>query len=247
MLTKRAITIRFKLRDSLLPLTCASALGISALGYGQSMIDIAFNWGGSTPSGAAYWGGASDQWNVFDAYNTTTGGPFTLVDVNGGTTSVDMSYSADGAVKSLNTGTQPDPALTSYYLFNNSSGSIDLDLAGLLPSQAYQLVMYVSSDDALAGDRSLTGSVTGSAAVGFSATGDPQSSFIPGENIVTLSAVSDAAGDLSIVESDGGTNTTGEVDLNGLQIQAVPEPSPVSILALGIVPAITRRRRKSKN
>jgi hypothetical protein len=246
MFTKRVINFNAVATRSLATVACASLLGLSSVANGQGMIDIAYNWGGGSPSGAAYWGMANDQWNIYNAFNAPTGGPFALMNVAGAGTGATMSYSASGGVQSATSNTQPDPQLTNYYLYNNASGPIVISLDGLTPNQEYAMVLYVSSNDAGGGDRSLMGTVTGSGTTNFAATGDPQATFVTGFNIVTLTAMSDSTGALTITENDGPLNTSGEVDMNGLQIQAVPEPAPMAALGIGILGLLSVRRRRTR-
>jgi hypothetical protein len=212
------------------------------------LVDVAFynsGYGGTQPTGAAVLGQAGDQWNWIDGMNCPScPGPVSLTDTNGNATGVSLSFQADGAVVSAATNTQPDPDLTNNYLFNNSSGSILLTLDGLIPSQNYLLVLYVASDDASGGNRSLTGTVAGATTVPFAATGDPQPTFINGENVVALNVTSDASGSLAITESDGPLNS-GEVDLNGLQIET-PEPASLGLLSFGLALLAWRTRRATR-
>jgi hypothetical protein len=202
-----------------------------------SLIDVSFYNSGYPPTiqptGAAVLGQAGDQWNWIDA-GITNGSP-DLIDSTGTLTGASLTFTADGGVRSLNLNTQPVPDLTNAYLFNNTGGTITVTLDGLTPSQNYLLVLYVASDDAFSGARSLTGVVNGLTSVPFSATGDAQPSFINGENVVELGVTSDASGSLTISESDGLGNSSGEVDMNGLQLQSgtVPEPASLSLLCLG--------------
>jgi hypothetical protein len=211
-----------------------------------ALIDVAFYssaFPNAQPSGAAVLGSAGDQWNWVDGAGCPScSGPVSLTDMTGNPTTATLSYQADGAVISATTGTQPVPNLTNTYLFNNSGGSITVTLNGLAASQAYNLVLYVSSDDA-SGDRALTGTVTGLAAVPFSATGDPQPAFVNGKNVVQLAVTSDASGTLLISEDNPG-NGSGEVDLNGLQLQAVPLPSSLVLFSGGV--ALLARRARSR-
>lgn len=230
----------------------AAAIVVALLGgaaiANAGLVDVAFyssNFAHTTMSGAAVLGAAGDVWNSFDAGNPNTPtnyGPFALVDTASNATGISLSFNADGGVISGHSGTQPDPNLTNSYLYNNTSGPITETLTGLAPNASYNLVLYVASDDALRGDRSVTGSANTSA---FAATGNPQSTFINGENVVELTVSADSTGALAIAENDGLTNTSGEVDLNGLQLQslATPEPGSLLLLCLGAGALLVRKRR----
>lgn len=198
------------------------------------LVDIAFynsGYGGTQPTGAAVLGQAGDQWNWIDAANCPTCPANTsLIDTNGNAISAVLNFTADGAVPSATVGTSPDPNLMNNYLFNNTSGEVTVTLSGLLPNQAYNLVLYVASFDASGGERALAGTA---GSVPFAATGDAQSSFVNGANVVELSVTSDGSGNLAIVEGDGLANSTDEVDLNGLQLASVPEPGTIGMIVLG--------------
>jgi len=150
---------------------------------GAEALDVAFYNSGFSgnvmPTGPAFVGQAGDQWNWIDASNCPgCPGPVSLVDTDGNGTSATLSFTADGSVPSATVETQPDPDLTNNYLFNNSGGAVTITLNGLVPNFNYLLVMYVSSDDSAGGQRSLAGTANGEP---FTATGDPQSTFVNGE------------------------------------------------------------------
>lgn len=157
----------------------------------------------------------------------------------GNPSGVTLTFDAEGGVISNNTGTQPVPALTDTYLYDNDGGSIGVTLSGLTPNADYRLVLYVASDDAAGGSRALTGTANG---VSFAATGNPQPAFMDGENVVELGVTSDGGGDLTISEDNPG-NGDGEVDLNGLQLQTAPEPASLSLLCIGAALLAYRARR----
>ena len=57
-----------------------------------------------------------------------------------------------------------------------------------------------------------------------------------------LNVTSDAGGNLAIVEGDGLTNSSGEVDFNGLQLVTL---EPASLTQLGLGCALLGRARKA--
>jgi hypothetical protein len=223
---------------------CVFAVGLSTVGYAQPLIDVSLGDGSVTPSGAAVLGTAGDQWNSFDA-SFGSFGPISVFDSTGAGTSAAVSILCDGGVMALNGPSQPLPDLTHYYAFNNTGGWIAGEVEGLQANQAYNLVLYVASDDASGGDRSVAGAVFGATLTPFFATGDPQSSFVNGENVVELQVVTNAKGALTFIEGDGIGNTSGEVDLNGFQLQAVPEPASLAALGIGFVALWARRKKKA--
>ncbi len=224
------------------------ALGSSAMAQ-AALIDVSFynsGFGGTQPSGSAVLGSAGDQWNWVDAANCPScPGPIGLVNSSGALSLVSMSFSAQGGVVSLNTGSQPVPELMDNYLFDNTGGSIGVSLAGLTPGGVYRLVLYVASNDASGGDRALSGVVTGLSVTPFAATGDPQAAFIDGSNVVELNVQADLAGGLSILENNPG-NASGEVDLNGFQLLSAPEPGAFALCGAGLALCALSRRVRAR-
>lgn len=223
---------------------CVFAAGLTTLGYSQPLIDVSFGDGSVTPSGAAVLGTAGDQWNAFDA-SFGSFGPIPLFDTTGAGTSAAVSLLCDGGVMAASSPSQPLPDLTHYYAFNNTGGWIAGEVEGLKANQAYNLVLYVASDDAVNGNRAVSGAVFGSSVTPFSATGNPEASFVNGQNVVELQVTTNASGALTFIEGDGAGNTSGEVDLNGLQVQAVPEPASLAALGIGFAALWARRKKKA--
>lgn len=185
--------------------------------------------GGSTASGAAVVGTASDLWNGIDA-DPGSGGPISLMDTSGNPTSAFLTYNSPGGggVAPASPNIQPNPSLMYDYLFNNNSTFISVTLGGLAPSTPYDLYIYLASDDAAGSDRAAN--VVANLVSG-TATGNPQTSFINGENYLLLQPTSSALGTIDILETDGAANTSGEIDMNGLQLTAVPDPSSTLLLS----------------
>jgi len=241
---------RMKVQDAgkSMTLTATLCCALGAISAHSALIDVNFysaGYGGSTASGAAVVGGASDIWNGI-AGDNGSGSGISLVDANGNTTSVTLSYDTSGgsAITSVAQNTQPNPSLMNDYLFNNTGGDITVTLQGLVASTPYDLYVYLASNDGGSGARAAE--VTANS-VFASATGDPQASFIPGQNYILLAATSDASGTINITESDSaGVNFSGEVDMNGLQISSVPEPTTLSLLAISGLGLILFARRSAR-
>jgi hypothetical protein len=166
------------------------------------------------------------------------GGPLTLVDSSDDSTALELYYSADSATLSAITDTQPNPSLTNSYAFANYN-QIRLTIDGLGADTPYDIYVYVASDDASSSENGVT--VQANAAEG-TASGDPQPTFIEGENYLLLTPTSDDSGSITLTENTSLANTSGEIVMNGIQIN-VPEPSSASVaLILGVM-LLTRRRR----
>jgi len=229
----------------------ALALGLNTAC--ASLIDVNFysaGVGGSTASGAAVVGTATDTWNGFDGDNG--GGFATLVNSQGAATPVSLFYTNYGgsAVRSATANIQPNASLMSDYIFNNGTGNDDIvvTLSGLLHSTPYDLYVYLASNDASGGDRSA--SVTANSA-SSTATGNPQITFINGQNYLLLVPTSTSAGIITITETpNAGVQ---EVDMNGLQLSTlpttgVPDASPtLRLLLVGGIGLILFARRTSRS
>ena len=210
-------------------LAAVMVLGTTSVRAAFNSIDVNFyasGFGGSTATGAAVVGSSSDTWNGIDGAVNSSGGPLALVDVASNSTPITLSYVSDGAVVSANSNIQPNASLMSDYLFANTNDNITVTLQNLAPNTAYNLYVYLSSNDA--SDSSRAAMVMANA-VSAPATGDPQTSFIAGENYVLLTPTSDALGTINITVSPTDANSDGEVDLNGLQLTAVPVPPPTNL------------------
>jgi hypothetical protein len=217
------------------------------------LVDVNFyssSFGGAAATGAAAVGSTGDKWNGISA--GASGGPVSLFDTTGASTSVTLSYDTSGgnSVTSVAQNTQPNPNLMNDYLFNNAGGNITVTLGNLLPNSTYDLYIYLASNDGgSSGARSALATANGT---GATATGNPQSTFLAGQNYVLLATTSTSSGIINITESDlSPPNSTTEVDMNGLQIEGafapVPEPTTIIAGALLLLPfgtSVVRQLRK---
>lgn len=126
-------------------------------------------------------------------------------------------------------------------LFNYIRGTRFVDsnftvtLSGLSDALTYNIVAF-GADRFL--DRGSKYTVGG---VAKSTTGDQTTSFAEGVNYVRFNGVStNGSGVLTIDVSSSGE---GVIQINGFEIQAVPEPGSLALLAMGGV-LIARRRRR---
>lgn len=216
------------------------AIGFTSFAHAQ-LIDIAFHGPGDpTPSGAAVIGSAGDQWNGIDGSANGTTGPLALINSDGSSSPATLTFTAEGSVVALSASNQPLPALTHTYLFNNDGGHVTVTLNGLAADQQYLLELYVASDDAAGGDRAVAADANN---VLLTASGNPQTSFVNGQNYVEGDPISDGSGAITIILSDEvNLNTSQEVDLSGLQIEPLPEPVCLGTLSLGGLVLFGRRR-----
>jgi hypothetical protein len=239
MKTFETVIGRYSFTSAIAALALAGATQIAS----ASLIDVNFysiNYSppGGTASGAAVVGTANDQWNGIDGDNGF-GSVSSLINTSGSPTGVTLTYNTAGgaAVTSLAQNTQPTPSMMNDYLFNNAGGAITVSV-GNLAAGTYDLYVYLASNDASGNNRAAV--VTANAYTAL-ATGNSQPSFIAGQNYLLLTPTVGASGVLTITESDLSTvNTSGEVDMNGLQIvsgvAAVPEPTTVIAGALMLLP-----------
>jgi hypothetical protein len=228
-------------RHSFVASIAALALAGASQVASASLIDVnffttAYLPNGGTATGAAVVGTANDQWNGING-DAGTGTTPSLIDTTGTPTGVTLTYASEGAVTSLAQNTQPTPSMMNDYLFNNTGGTLTVTL-GNLAAGTYDLYVYLASNDASGNNRAAV--VTANAYTAL-ATGNSQPSFIAGQNYLLLTPTVGASGVLTITESDLSTvNTSGEVDMNGLQIEpaigAVPEPTTVIAGALMLLP-----------
>ena len=229
------------------------AIALGALSARAQLIDVNFYsafYLGSAASGAAATGAAGDIWNGINDDNVAGGPIYNLVDTTGTATPVSLSYNTDstpsyGAVTSIIKNTQPNPVLMNNYLFNNTHGDITVTLQGLSDSTLYNLWLYVASCDAIGSDRAADLTAN---SVFASATGTPEGNFDAGQNYVLIQTTSSASGTINITESDDSANTSGEVDLNGLQISSVPDlATTLPLLTISGLGLILFARRTSKD
>jgi len=217
-------------------LAIVMAWGAFSAHAASGLIDVNFfttiNGNGSAASGAAVVGSANDVWNGFDGGVNPGGGPLALFDSASNSTPVTLTYSSMGGVGPLNSNIQPNASLMTDYLFNNTNGAITLTLQNLTPNTLYNLYVYLSSNDAGDSDRAALVTANG---VFANATGDPQTTFIAGENYLLLTPTSDGGGTINITEVPDLANSSQEVDLNGIQLASVPEPSALALLATTLI------------
>jgi hypothetical protein len=220
---------------------------------------------GAAQSGAAVLGSAGDTWNAVGGLGagplvfayagspaflaSYTSGP--LVDSTGAVTPVTLSLIASQTYSATQPGwgnSSPFVTAGSPYanLFNTmlvattANPQQTVTLNGLAPNQAYQLITYNGSDQNEAGARPSLFTVNG---VTQTSTYDGvQSTLINGVDYLVFNAMSDGTGTLVI---NYGVSGAFETDFNGFQLQAVPEPGTLALLASGAVLLLGVQRRRN--
>jgi PEP-CTERM motif len=219
---------------------------------------------GPNQSGAALIGSAGDVWNgiadsqlTFATYPsgiTATALPLTYA--TGASSPVTMTIASDGGTYNANepawsntsaftTAASPYSNLMQDLIYANAATGGTITLSGLAANQAYNLVLYNAGDQNVGGDRASAFIVNGVSQT--SQWDGTTSTLVAGVSYVDYSsAMSDGSGNLVITFGAGMTVAgalSSEGDLDGFQLQAVPEPSTWAMLAAGGVIMLLGYRR----
>ena len=230
--------------------------------------------GGSTPapatmSGAAVLGSAGDIWNGLGGFNYATyptgasGGPYPLVYANGLASGVSLSLVAPNGTYDANSVNWSNFSPFSWASLANEQGNVgypatpyanlmasclvantavndgSVTLTGLSPLGLYQLVTYNASDENEVGGRISSFTVNG---VTQTSTYDGvTTTLVQGVDYLSWNAQADATGTLVI---NFGNKALGESDLNGLQIQLVPEPATFALVGAAMTLLLVGRRQR---
>ncbi len=213
-----------------------------------------------TQSGAAVLGSAGDMWNALSGFTYSSyptggsGGPYSLVYANGSPSAVSVtSLTFNGS----NVSNEPNFPSTSafngtpwanlmgaYISVPSQTAPGYVSLAGLAPSLTYNLVLYSAPN---AGEvRSALFTVNGNTL--STAYNGTTSTLVQGVDYVEFTGVkSDATGNLVITFSGTGSAESGlnaEGDINGFQLELVPEPGTFALGGAGMALLLLGRRRK---
>jgi hypothetical protein len=234
-------------------LSVAGAVGLASVQ--AQLINVDFNqnsgpsWGGGGPNpgptmtGTAVLGSsASDQWNGITVNSSAT--PIALNYANGSASPASMTFSSGGGYDVFSYGGTTAflgnqwQSLMEDYIYGDSI----VTLTGLTPNQAYEFVAY-SQGDVNAGKQGAIAS--------FGLNGNSQTltkdinagTLIVGTTYVQWGSVAaDGSGTLTLVMSGA---AGAERDLNGFQLQAIPEPSTLGLVSAGAALLLGYQRRKA--
>lgn len=239
-----------------LPKLCAVlAFSMIASSHGQVLLNFQLNGGVySTPngdqsySGAAAIGQVGDVWNHLTLYDRSALTPTTGFVYSDGSAATGVSitnlsnWDLSGAII---------PSVTGNGLLNSYMGASPaiaettpstLTISGLTPGGSYNLYVIASSDhQGVGGIFSVNGSAT------QTLNGAPGANFTLGVDTLLFNVIADINGSINISET--ATSVQYRV-LNGIQLEAVPEPSTWALLGLGaavVIGRVSLRNRHARN
>ena len=227
---------------------------IAAAAQAAVLIDVQFLGGfggggtGTAQTGGAVIGSAGDHWNTFQPTGPSYAPGGTLLNTASGSSTVGISLTLNGGIgggwnspsgNSFTPGAYQN--LMSAWIGTATNITSTVALTGLTPGQSYDLYLYSGSNtDGRKTAFTITGATT-SATVTTSPFNTSGSTFIEGTNYVHFTSLApDLSGNMTISFTGAGT----EGDLNGFQIQSVPEPGTWALLVFSLTTVIVLRRRR---
>lgn len=220
----------------------ACSLVAMASSASAALVNVDFGWDadGYVQTGAGVIGASGDVWNTCDSLATGAGKALVT---SSGTASGIMMYWSSESIYGFNSkfsGTSVHP-LTRDMLSGHTGGTVpSISLGGSLAAGTYDLYLYSASDS---DTRSGTYTVTAGETV-ISKTIGPQGSgntLYQGGNYEVFRVTVGAGQSIGITGS-----SDVEVDINGFQLQSVPEPTSTLLLGTGILGLLAYAWRKHK-
>jgi hypothetical protein len=236
-----------KIRSLALAITALSSITASQ----AVLINLNYNNAGDTPSGlSGPAGGLGTTWNSV----TSSGATGALQDSANDPTTVSVATTGYNAGPDLSTATPGNlPIYRSFLSSFGRPGSHTVTINGLASEGLYDIWLLSYRDIATGGtERSVGTWATTNTTSPSSQLVDSEAdldavAFIDGYNYVLFSNVEATVGGVISFTGDGvGSAINSErrrLHLNGLQINAVPEPSSTALLGLGGLALMLRRRR----
>jgi hypothetical protein len=184
----------------------------------------------------------SDQWNHLQPTSQTFPNLITSTGANSGATFTTQF------IYGYNAGSQTLPDSYFYQYVQNCS-SQPFTISGLTPNEDFTLFLYAYNSQGSANNRGEMFTV-GSSTFG-SATGNPASLDPTHAVDGFITGVTDSSGTISGTWAFDASNTSGEIDWSGFQLDvsnavAAPEPGTIALLAGGLGLLIAVRRRYGK-
>jgi hypothetical protein len=202
----------------------------------SGLINLNFDLGEYPYKYGAAINGDEQTWNPID----DPGMVFNHLKYSDGVTSnVSVSMNLIGEEQGLSsiTGDNQD-FMNSYFITSLDANTIDI--SGL-SAGVYNVYVYSQRTMSLASELQMTASTDGGHLYSFSLSNDGSpTSLMPDVNWQVQSVLVGSSGTINMLLSDTSA-------INGIQIQAVPEPGSVVLLGIGGVVALSQIRRKTEN
>jgi hypothetical protein len=204
--------------------------------------------GAAAVSGAGVWGGSGDIWNALTDVNGTVAN---AVDSQGFATGISLSQSGLGQSDAAQVNGQSAATVVLENSYWNLSfwgqGPITTTVSGLSPNTDYQMILFMTGRGAGSGAAATWIDGAGRTLTGETHCTDnsQEAIFTEGVNYSKLVGQSDSAGKIVYTVSQ---NSYGDVAWawNGMQIQAVPEPAVLTMMAGGLLVWMgTNKRRRA--
>jgi hypothetical protein len=222
-----------------------------------SLININFNKTSVTYTGAGVVGTSSDSWNKFNFPSLgffNGGNAVTLLNSTGHSSGVSITDYSFGNLNYVANSVEAFPSsgarnLMNGYALTYSGSTSYMNLSGLKPGQLYRITVYsqaVNNSPNYELDAHATGS---GPTVNFSIYQDngAESTFVASKNYAQAYVYPTSLGTLALTFTSLAPTQTTYSALNGLQIEAVPEPRNVVLFGVGAAfLAGVRFRNKSK-